>query len=319
MKCHGFSGLKRLEFLKLAHFSFNSSANFNDLPNLLSLELISCSNSAPDLLTNSLPLLEQLTLENRMSSDFSVEIPPNLKHLYLKCRIVCDDIGHGLLANLPRLVSLRIDCDDRIAYTHNNENKAVINANLFGGVPALRTLEMAHTRIPWSSWRHLTKLTTLVCKYWRGQADFTAFGDLRELRTLHLSNCGLRNVPANAFATLENLETLFLNGNKLAELNGEAFIGLARLKWLNLKWNDLEKFRRVNLNDVLGELRCLEKLDLSSSNVAELDSISVLLAELSIDADLISYDDYSHDSYGHYVLDDDKKKKKKERDDIISF
>lgn len=314
MKCYGFSGLKNLKFLKLSHFSFNSSANFNDLPNLLSLELISCSNSAADLLTNSLPLLKQLTLENRKTSDFRVKIPPHLKHLYLKCRIVRDDIGRGLLANLPRLVSLRIDCDDRIDYTHNENT--VVNANLFGGVPGLRTLEMAHTRIPWASWRHLTKLTTLVCKYWRGQADFTALNDLRELRTLHLSNCGLRKLPANAFCHLEKLETLFLNGNKLAELNGEAFNGLARLKCLNWKWNDLRKFRRVDLNDVLGELRCLEKLDLSSSNVAEFDSISVLLAELRIDADLISYDDYGHDSYGHYVLDDDNKKKER---DIISF
>ena len=110
-KFHGFKeSLENLEFLKLSKFSFESANVFDNVTNLLSLELVSCSNPASNSnLLDNLTNLEQLTLNNENTSDFKVKIPQTLKHLYLNYELLMDEMRVEILDNLPNLISLRIE------------------------------------------------------------------------------------------------------------------------------------------------------------------------------------------------------------------
>jgi Leucine-rich repeat (LRR) protein len=301
-KFHGFKqSLDSLEFLKLSKFSFESATVFDNVTNLHTLELALCSNPAPNSnLLDTLTNLEQLTLNNKNLSDFKVKIPQNLKYLYLKCQLVKDEIGVEILDNLPNLISLRIE-----AMKYSNDSN--FGESFLCGVPNLRKLEIANIPILLKCFSHLTNLTELLCSNLNlngydncevdydddndednhgDGVDFEALKSLVNLKALHLTNCDIRELPANIFVNQKQLETLYLNSNWICDLNCEAFNGLENLRVLNLKRNELSKFDLAKLNEILVKLKRLEKIHLFYNNIHnELKPISNKLAELNIKSD----------------------------------
>jgi Leucine-rich repeat (LRR) protein len=255
----------------------NSTTIFDSLPNLLSLEIVSCSNQTSSINSNlldNLPKLEQLTLKNVTPiSDF--KITPTVKHLYLTCNNFTAT-NQLTFENLSNLVSLRMN-------SNNFEDSNMNYENLFGGMKNLRKLEMAHSyHIPWRCWTHLSNLTEFVCKFCFGEVDFGVFKDLVNLKKLHLTDCDLEELPANVFVNQKKLEMLILFNNKLDDLNCETFNGLESLKVLNLEENPLRNFNLVKLNEILTKLKCLEGFYFSESEIDDYDEILDKLDELKI-------------------------------------
>jgi hypothetical protein len=193
----------------LKNFSINNPSVFDQIPNLLSLELISCSTSNSNLLHN-LTNLEQLTLENKNRTEFNAKIvPQTLKFLYLKCQNLYDELHTGIFRNLPNLISLRIDSD---IYTNIHEQcESFYNDELFPGLSSLRKLELGGTRIPWTCLSHLINLSELSICNWQGLVDFGAIQRLSNLKSLKLRACNICELPPNVFVdAYKHLEQFFL-------------------------------------------------------------------------------------------------------------
>jgi hypothetical protein len=135
----------------LKNSSITNPSVFDQIPNLLILELISCSTSNSHLLYD-LTNLEQLTLENNDRDEFKVNVPQTVKFLYLRCQNLSEELQTGIFRNLPNLISLRIDCgddggDDETQSIHDRYDDDDYDAGLFLGLSSLMKLELGGIRI----------------------------------------------------------------------------------------------------------------------------------------------------------------------------
>src|SRR5699024_5922005 len=81
------------------------------------------------------------------------------------------------------------------------------------------------------------------------EALFEAINHFSALTTLHLSDSGVRVVPANAFRRPQAaLRELFLTDNRIDRVEDNAFTGLPALDLINLDGNQISKLSPSSLN-----------------------------------------------------------------------
>jgi Leucine-rich repeat (LRR) protein len=281
----------------MRNICFKDPTVFDNLPNLLNLELYLCSNQTSNKrLLDNLTKLEHLTIDcQNKQPAIDLIIPPNVKHLIFIFYQFTEKEAIALFSsvNLANIISLRIDCSlarfiSIFDYDYEYyELQQMIN--VFASLGSLCTrLEIGKTHIPWISFIHLTNLTVFKCVDWRGKPDFDAFKPLVNLKTLDLSKCDLDKLPANIFVNQKQLETLILEGNCLEDLNCEAFNGLEILKVLNVKSNDLREFNFDKLNGILEKLTCLKEFYISE---LEIEDYRLIFNKLFNELDILAFDD----------------------------
>ncbi|KAE8573499.1 toll-like receptor 6 [Halyomorpha halys] len=103
----------------------------------------------------------------------------------------------------------------------------------------------------------------------------TTFADLPSLQILNLSRNKIRKIQSGAFDVNHNLQAIRLDANQLTHMKG-IFSDVSSLVWLNISDNNLQWFDYSLLPPGL------QWLDLHKNNIAELENIYNLGAELKL-------------------------------------
>ncbi|CAG9855269.1 unnamed protein product [Phyllotreta striolata] len=217
-----FYGTPNLKTLSLAHNNL-LDIQITDLAGLLQLEYVDFSfNNFTQLSELSFPPFPKLKLANFANNPISVIFSNTFEVMNTTNSLIIgsDAIPLTLVTNsLLGLEQLR-------KLTLNNLKMELLKRDLFTGMPNLDELILTGniTRIQYDAFLEVKQIKTLVlsnCQIVNISMD--GFIGLNKLLYLDLSKNLLEYVPPGTFDHLTNIKELYLNGNKFKELPKEIF------------------------------------------------------------------------------------------------
>ncbi|GLH12686.1 Protein lap1 [Gryllus bimaculatus] len=236
-----------------------------------------------------LPLLENVVIRNSPMRGF----PPGYfdKSEKIKSLVIKHSVFRKIPSEITVLKKLRLFSLESIVQNFT------FDPNILSAFTNLWTLNLAGTRIEhWpGNIPKLQKLSILDLNRCQMKTFSAATPNLPALKYLSLKQNLISFLDPDAFAGIPNIRAIFLNQNFINILPPEIFVGLYRLHTLDLTSNRLTEWPQLPPNDFLKlnlsannisklinlgcQVRSIDFLDFSSTNLSQWDDPKVFLAE----------------------------------------
>lgn len=212
-----FHGTPNLKTLSLAHNNL-LDIQITDLAGLLQLEYIDLSyNNFTQLSELSFPPFPKLKLANFANNPINTIFSNTFEVMNTTNSLI---IGSELMA-LTLVTNSLLGLNQLKKLTLNNLELLVLKRDLFTGMPQLEELLLTG---------NITKI------------EYDAFLEIKQIKTLILSNCQIVNISMDGFIGLSNLQLLDLSKNCLEYIPPGIFDHLVNIKELYLNEN---KFKQL--------------------------------------------------------------------------
>ncbi|KAK7868841.1 hypothetical protein R5R35_003675 [Gryllus longicercus] len=236
-----------------------------------------------------LPLLENVVIRNSPMRGF----PPGYfdKSEEIKSLVIKHSVFRKIPSEITVLKKLRLFSLESIVQNFT------FDPTIFSAFTNLWTLNLAGTHIEhWTgNIPKLQKLSILDLNRCQMKTFSAATRNLPALKIVSLKQNLISFLAPDAFAGVPNIRAIFLNENFINVLPPEIFVGLYRLRTLDLTSNRLTEWPQLPPNDFLKlnlsannisklinlgcQVRSIDFLDLSSTNLSQWDDPKVFLAE----------------------------------------